>query len=216
MSVVADFDVPAGAFCLGETLPAVPDASVELDRTVAHSPKHVMPFVWVTNAERTVLDAAMAEDPSVESANVTDSFDSTHLYHVSWADVVSERLHLVLDHEGVVLDARGSDGEWRLRVRFDSRDHFSEFREHFTESGEVTVRRVTSPPRPGDESFGLSDKQREALLAAYEAGYYDTPSGTTGAEIARQLGVTQQSVSRRLRRGVNALIESTLARRPDD
>jgi hypothetical protein len=170
-SIVADFDVPADAFCLAETLRAVPDATVELDRTVAHSPKHVMPFVWVADAERTALDTALADDPSVETADVTDSFDSTHLYHVAWADVVGERLHLILDHEGVVLDARGSGDGWRLQVRFASRDHFSEFRDHFAEFGKAAVRRVTSPPRPGDGSYGLSNKQREALLAAHEAGY---------------------------------------------
>jgi hypothetical protein len=216
MSIVADFEVPAEAFCLGGTLRAVPDATVEPDRTVAHSPEHVMPFVWVRGGERTSLDDAMADDRTVESAVVTDSFDGTCLYHITWADVVGERLHLILDHDGVVLEACGSGETWRLRVRFDSRDHFSEFRGHFERFGEITVRRLTSPSAPADGSFGVSEKQREALLAAYDAGYYETPSAATGEELAERLGVTQQSVSRRLRRGMETLIEHTLGRRRED
>jgi hypothetical protein len=212
MSIVADFSVPADAFCLGEALAAVPTATAELDRVVAHSPDHVMPFVWITNTDRGTFDEAVAGDSTVESAEVTDSFEDSHLYQFDWGDVVGERLHAILDHDGVVLEARGTDDEWRLRVRFGSREHFSEFRGHFERFGDVTLHTIQTSPTPGGVAYGVSPKQREALLAAYDAGYYDTPSATTGAELARELGITQQSVSRRLRRGINALIGNTLGR----
>lgn len=216
MSVVADFSVPADAFCLGSALNAVPAMTVELDRVVAHSPDHVMPFVWVIDADRAAVDAAVAEDSTVESADVTDSFEDVHLYHVDWADVVAERLHTILDHDGVALEARGRGDKWRLLVRFSSREHFSTFRDHFRAFGEVTLHQMTSAQTPGGVQYGVSAKQREALLAAYDSGYYDTPSASTGEDVARQLGVTQQSVSRRLRRGVRSLIENTLDRHRDE
>ncbi|MFB6165899.1 MAG: bacterio-opsin activator domain-containing protein [Haloarculaceae archaeon] len=212
MSVVADFSVPAEAFCLGDALAAVPEATAELDRLVAHSPKYVMPFVWILDADCEAFAAAAAADPTVADAEVTDSFDDANLFQITWADEVAERLQSVLDHEGVVLEARGSDGEWRLWVRFGSREHFSEFEAHFRRYGEVTLHQLSRPQIPGGEQYGVTSKQREALLAAYDAGYYETPSATSGEAIAADLGVSQQSVSNRLRRGVNALIENTLGR----
>ena len=175
-----------------------------------------MPFIWVLNTDRDTSDAALADDPTVETAAVTDSFDGALLYQVAWTDVVGERLQAILDHAGVVLEARGAENEWRLRVRFGTRDHFKEFREHFEQFGEVVLHQLTSPQTPGKGQYGVTPEQRDALLAAYDAGYYETPSGVTGEELAQGLGITQQSVSQRLRRGVTALIENTLARHRED
>ena len=216
MSVVADFSVPAEAFCLGETMAELPAATVELDRVVAHSPDHVMPFVWVIDTEREAFSSAAADDPTVEDVTLSDSFDSTYLFQFSWTDIVSERLHRILDHDGVLLEARGSGGEWRLWVRFGDREHFSEFQDHFEEFGDVTLHQMTRPQTPGGIQYGVSEKQRDALLAAYDSGYYDTPSNATGEDLARQVGVTQQAVSTRLRRGTRALIENTLTRHRTD
>lgn len=216
MSIIADFRVPVDAFCLGDALATVPRATAELDRVVAHSPTHVMPFVWVVDADRSAFDAAVAEDETVEAATVTDTFEEAHLYHFEWTTAVSERLRTILDHDGVVLEAQGTDDEWQLRVRFGSRDYFAEFRDHFTQFGELTLDQLTSPRAPGGIQYGVTVKQREALLAAYDAGYFETPSTATGEELAEQLGVSQQSVSRRLLRGTNTLIENTLERHRDD
>lgn len=212
MSVVADFSVPADAFCLADSLRAQPGTTAEFDRVVAHSPDHVMPFVWLVDAERAAFDAALAEDPTVEAAEVTDSFEDAHLYHVDWAAVVSERLHLILDHTGVVLEARGTGDAWRLLVRFSSREQFSGFQDHFAAFGTVELHRITSPRTPGGVTYGVSAKQREALLAAYDAGYYDDPAAATGEDLAGSMGVTQQAVSDRLRRGTATLVENTLDR----
>lgn len=212
MSLVAEFSVPAEAFCLGEALDTVPNATVEFDRLVAHPPDHVMPFIWVLNTDQDTFDAALADDPTVETAAVTDFFEDALLYQVAWTDVVGERLQAILNHEGVVLEARGSENEWRLLIRFGTRDHFEEFREHFEQFGEIVLHQLTSPQTPGKGQYGVSPEQRDALLAAYDAGYYETPSEVTGEELAQDLGITQQAVSQRVRRGVTALIENTIAR----
>ena len=215
MSVVADFSVPAAAFCLGDALGDVPTATAELERVVAQSPMHVIPFVWFVDTDREAIDAALAEDPTVKNANITDSFEKTHLYHIDWASVVDERLRIILDHEGVVLEARGAVDKWRLWVRFASRDYFSEFQDHFSEFGEITLHQITTQQTPGGIQYGVTAKQREALLAAFDAGYFDTPRAVTAEDVAQQLDISQQSVSQRLRRGTNRLIEYTLDRHRD-
>lgn len=215
MSVIADFGVPAEAFCLGETLVAVPSATVELDRVIAHSPHYVMPFGWVHGTDREPFDAAVAEDPTVDGAEVADPFEDAYLYQFEWADDVAERLHAILDHEGVMIEARGSDDEWWIRTRFGSRDHFDAFQNHFEQFGQVTLLQLGSPQTPGSGQYGVTVKQREALLAAYDGGYYEIPSETTGEGLAETLGISQQSFSRRVKRGTAALIENTLNRHRD-
>lgn len=41
----------------------------------------------------------------------------------------------------------------------------------------------------------LTDRQREVLRAAYEAGYYDWPRNCTGQEVAEELGITSATFS---------------------
>lgn len=212
MSLVAEFGVPVGAFCLGETLQTEPSVTVELDRIVAHSPEYVMPFVWMVDGEQGDFEAALATDPTVANAEMTDSFDGASLYQMTWTETVAERLQVILDHDGVLLEAHGSGDGWLFSVRFGSPDHFTEFREHFEAYGSVTLHRLKSPRLPGDLTYGVSRKQREALLTALESGYYDTPGTATGEDLAETLGISQQAVSRRLQRGVCTLLENTLGR----
>lgn len=55
----------------------------------------------------------------------------------------------------------------------------------------------------------LTDRQREVLYAAYEAGYYDRPRETTGEELAEELGISPATFQQHIRaaeRKVVALI----------
>lgn len=53
----------------------------------------------------------------------------------------------------------------------------------------------------------LTDRQFAALQAAYFGGYFDTPRGSTGDELAGQLGVTRQTFNQHLRKAERTLIE---------
>lgn len=53
----------------------------------------------------------------------------------------------------------------------------------------------------------LTDKQQRILELAYEEGLYDVPRESTAAEIAKEVGVTEQSVSEMLRRATKSLVE---------
>jgi predicted DNA binding protein len=64
-----------------------------------------------------------------------------------------------------------------------------------------------------DDGSSLTDSQREALLLAYERGYYDSPRTTNLSDLGEFLGISRQAVSNRLKRGTRQLIEETLVRR---
>jgi hypothetical protein len=65
----------------------------------------------------------------------------------------------------------------------------------------------------GDECSGrsgLTDDQREALITAFEKGYYDVPRDATAVDIAADLGISHQALSERLRRAHNRLVKTEL------
>ena len=212
MSVIADFTVGADAFVLAETLRATPTMTVEFERIVAHNREFVLPFIWVTGSEFEQFDHAITKDPTVESASVTDTFPETRLYKMQWVGDIVQTFDKLFDMEGTLLQAIGQDEEWELRVRFDDRTHLITFQEHLSGRGQVHLDQIYSPEEPQSREYELTEKQTEALLAAFEAGFYENPRLVTATELAGRFGLSQQAFSARLRRGVASLIENTIAR----
>jgi predicted DNA binding protein len=58
----------------------------------------------------------------------------------------------------------------------------------------------------------LTDRQREALTAAWEAGYFDQPRTADLGEVADRLGIGRGAASELLRRGERALVRSAVGR----
>jgi PAS domain S-box-containing protein len=54
----------------------------------------------------------------------------------------------------------------------------------------------------------LTDKQEEALRTAYHAGYFESPADTTGRELAESMGLTQGTISYRIRAAQRNLYET--------
>lgn len=52
-----------------------------------------------------------------------------------------------------------------------------------------------------------TDKQAEALVAAWQAGYYRSPRGATTADVAALLGIGRSSFEERLRGGENRVMD---------
>lgn len=210
MSVIADFTVPAEGLALAETFAASPTMTVEFERLVAYSREFVLPFLWVTGREFEQFERALETDPTVQTATVADDFGETRLYKMHWVGAVVSAVDLILDHEGVILEAEGRGGEWQLKLRFDDRDQLTVFHDHFSEHGPITLHQIFAPEAPLAGEFNLTEKQRDALVAAFEAGFYDVPRAVTATELAARFDLSQQAYSNRLRRGTAALIETTL------
>lgn len=103
------------------------------------------------------------------------------------------------------------------------RDALVEFRQFCTdEAVEFSLSRLYTPDRTGSRSqFGLTAAQRETLVTAHEQGYFEVPREATLTELGTVPGVSEQSVSERLRRAHERLVtmavltdgEATLPRR---
>lgn len=71
--------------------------------------------------------------------------------------------------------------------------------------------RIYNPTTPGTGPwFGLTRRQRTTLELAVERGYYDIPRRCTTIELADELGISDQAVTERLRRGIVAFVANAL------
>lgn len=213
MSIFGEFRVTAGTFALKSTLAALPETVIEIDRVVA-SEEVLTPYFWVSEVPFDSFENAAEDDDSIRNLQQLDTFEDaeTALYRAEWSDPVEALVYAYTQAGAIILEAIGQDGEWELRIRFDNPEALELFQEHCRNHDvEFDLERLyrTSQPRTGGQ-YGLTEKQQEALVTARKAGYFE-PSGDTSLEdVARELGITQQSLSDRLRRGYDTLIANTL------
>jgi predicted DNA binding protein len=97
---------------------------------------------------------------------------------------------------------------WPFTLRFPSHSALSSFHEMAQDAGlDVDVLRVYNVGRAEtDPLFGLTDRQREALVLAVSEGYYDIPRECTTVELGDRLGISDQAVTERLRRAIGTLV----------
>lgn len=211
MTVLGEFIVPNEAFPLAQTRAELPTASISMVR-VTISPEVLSPYLWVSAVDFEAFEEVARADRSVEDILLLDQFDQVALYRVAWAASVEETTHAFADADRSILTTYSTDSGWYLRVQFPDRDALAAFRTDLKDGG-VSFRvltLVTTEQAPTGLPYGLTEKQTEALMTAWERGYFEVPRATTLDEVATAIGISQQALSDRLRRGYDALIRNTL------
>jgi len=210
MATVMEFTSPAEEFPLGSIFENLPGVTVELERLIPHETL-IIPYFWVRDAETEDIEAAFEPHEGGTGIRLVDSIEDQYLMRAEWEQAYFGILSALAEANVVVLTGIGTRDEWRFEVRGESQEAIAEFREHCQENDiqiEITAVHAMLPIQ--GEGYELTEAQREALVLAYERGYFDTPRGASLEEIADELGITQQSLSSRLRRGHRRLIGATL------
>lgn len=209
--LIATFAIPPEALALERAFREVPAMAIEAERIAAHSREWVMPCLWVANADFSDVDDAFEVDPSVDEVVETRGFGQEKYYQVEWSEPVKRRIDRFVDEEGAILEASATADAWRVQTRFASRDQFEAFREYFRNADHsFELIDLTEPEMPRQSFGGLTAEQREAVITALEHGYFQVPRESSSQELAEKLGISHQSVSERLRRGMETLARSTL------
>ncbi|APW98584.1 bacterio-opsin activator [Halobiforma lacisalsi AJ5] len=211
MSVIATVAIPASEFPLGSLLDPAPEATVTVETTVPTS-DGVVPYLWVPDEAAAEILAALEASADVDDATPIDEVDDSVLVKIEWDQRVNGVLAAIRESDAIVTSAVGTASRWTLRLRFPAYEDLSQF---YTDcvDGDVSLELVQlhEAVDPGSEfRFGLTRAQRELVIAAYEAGYFEVPRKTTLVELAEQLEISDSAVSQRLRRGLAALINATL------
>ncbi|WP_227132016.1 helix-turn-helix domain-containing protein [Halorubellus salinus] len=209
MTTVATFRLAPGQLHLDGIFEVAPSATVEFERVV---PTHdyVVQYFWVTDIDEEQV-VAVADDERVD-AEVVDHVNDAYLLRVQWnRDSASALVGSLMDWAVTLLSAVGTCDGWAFEVRSDTHEELSGFLGELAASDvamELTNIHRLLPS--SDEGYGMTDAQREAIVLAYEHGYFETPHETSLAAIASELGITHQSLSSRLQRGLQHLVEETL------
>lgn len=203
-------ELSAAEFVLAETFHELPTVEFRPE-TAVHFGDSLMPLIWASGAPRAELESALAQDPSIERASLVEESENGSLYHVKWDGQANVQFEILTSGEAVVLDARGRSDGWSFEILYSSREGLSEAHS-ICEDRDVgidvrSIQELTGSP--GDR-FGLTNDQRDALVAAHERGYFDVPRETGLEEVAEEMDLSHQSLSERLRRGHDALIENTV------
>jgi predicted DNA binding protein len=212
MATEATVTVSSETFPLGTVFEALPGVEVEIERIVP-GVDVMIPYFWVRGVATDDIEAAFSTHPGVKDIRPIDSVEDEFLLRVEWEPAYVGILTTLTETGVVLIEAVGTDEQWAFDVRGDSRDDVAEFLRLCRERGipiTLTALHALTPVETATES-ALTDAQQEALELAYERGYFESPRQVTMADLGEELGISQQAVASRLRRGTQSILGQTLS-----
>ncbi|MDF9745515.1 helix-turn-helix domain-containing protein [Natrinema salsiterrestre] len=211
MATEATFTVPSDQFPLGSVFDRFPDVTVELERIIP-ARDVVVPYFWVRGTRVDDIEAAFTDHPGVERIDLVDSVADEYLLRVEWSREYRGVLNALTETAIPLVEAVGTSQQWTFDVRGDDRSDIAVFQKRCREDEvPITLTKLTAlTPIETATEAALTEPQAEALVLAYDRGYFNSPRDVTMAELGEELGITQQAVASRLRRGIDRLLGETL------
>ena len=205
MSVITEIRIPSDNFELGQILSLEQASAIELE-TLVPSGDATVPLFWIYDPVGNGFLETVERYPTVNSVTEVDVFDDRTLFRLDWDASQDHLFQCILDHEGQILGATGTAEGWNFEIRFSGREALSRYQTCCEDAHiSLEITRIFNPTSPeAGPWYGLSEHQREALTLAVRLGYYDIPRGCTTAELADELGISDQAVTERLRRAIGA------------
>jgi len=212
MATEATFTIPSDQFPLGTVFKQLPGVTVELERIIP-AQDVVIPYFWVRGTEVDDIEGAFLDHPGVENIRLVDSVADEYLLRVEWTLEYDGVLSTLIETNVPLIEAVGTSEQWTFDIRGDDRRDIATFQERCRELDiPITLTKLHAlTPIESEAETALTDTQQEALVLAYERGYFNTPRDVTMSDLGDELGISQQAVASRLRRGLSSVLGSTLA-----
>ncbi len=216
MAVIAEFTVSHTDFVLEHVFDAYPDATIELDRVVP-TDEAFLPYFWVWDADVEGVVAVVEDAEPLTAVTLVDDVEGGGLFYARWTRDFDGLLE-GMERSGLTLrKAVGTADDWQFEFRAEALDELPQFQRYLTDNdvAATLTRMYDLDAEATSGRYNLTAEQREALLLAYDAGYYETPARTDLATLARELGISRSAFGERLKRGYGNLIEATIAHEQD-
>ncbi|WP_336345989.1 helix-turn-helix domain-containing protein [Halalkalicoccus ordinarius] len=211
MATIIEFSLPTEEFALEETLDTLPEAHIEIERVVADNPDQITPYVWVRTDDFDAFEAALEDDPTVEEVVTFSDTGEERSYQMTWTGSIDFIVQVLTEYSGTITHADGSADGWDLRVVFPDRESLSRANEAAQQAGfQFDIKTIYGTEDPRGVQHGLTETQRNTLVAAFEAGYFTVPREVSLSNLAEQRNTSHQALSEQLRRATGNLVESTL------
>lgn len=213
----AEFRLSSSALPLIDLAATVPNARLELDELLRTGANHAVLLCWIEADSFESVETILDTDTSIVEWSVLESTADRRLYRLRMAESTEVRVPIeaeFVERGTTPIHATITGGSWLMRARFPDRATLIEYRDACRRRGmSFALERLYQPTERGGEGLtlaGLTPKQREALLVAHEAGYYDLPRGTKLTDLSDRLGISRRSLSDRLRRAERQLVETAV------
>jgi len=169
-------------------------------------------FYRIESADLSRFEEGLRNDDTVgEFERVIETRDGEAIYGFEYTDEAKTLSPVVSNANGVILDMENDGDAWILTVWMPDRSGLADLWEYARRNGiDIDLLRVNEYGSIGSRDAGLTDSQREALLVAVEAGYFEEPRDATLGEVAADLDISQPAASGLLRRGIKRLVVSSL------
>jgi predicted DNA binding protein len=159
------------------------------------------------------FEAAIDADPTVADFDLVTGFDRGRLYRVAYTDRAILFSPEITRSNGLALDIENDGTGWAMTVWLPDRTRLARLWSFAESHGvDIRLRRVNDVAGPIEGDIDLTTAQREALLTALDAGYFEEPREVTLAEVAAALDISQPAAGGLLRRGIKRLLLATVAR----
>jgi len=211
MATIAEFNFSADEFPLGHVFEALPEVTIEIERVIPTN-RVILPYFWVRGVSIGQVRETLATHGELESYTIADEIDTQALVRADWDPAIEGVLTGIVESELTLLSAEGTQDEWQFEFRADDTNQLTTFQQYCS-THDISFELVRLHDVGGQNEMGqynLTAEQREALLLAYQSGYYEFPRQTDLEGLAAEFGIARQSFSDRLRRGHKNLIANTL------
>lgn len=212
MATEATFTVPSDQFPLGTVFDQLPNVTIRLERLIP-ARDVVIPYFWLRGTDVDDIESAFTAHPGVKDIRLVDSVEDEHLLRVEWATDHDDVLTIVAETGIPLIEATGTDKQWTFEIRGDDRSDIATFHQRCRELDiplTLTEMHALTPIETPTEA-AITDSQQEALVLAYERGYFESPREVTLEDLGEELGISQQAVGSRIRGGTKQILGATLS-----
>lgn len=169
-------------------------------------------FWWMAGCAPENFEEALRGDHTVSGFTEIGTLADRTLYRIETKAFDSAQplvFPLFRENDITTIDTRRDADGLHLHARFPSRVALDAFIEAADQIARHTeLRRLYTEKPQGTDGNHLTERQREAVSLAYERGYFDVPKQVTLSELAEELNITPQTLSRHIRISVQKIIET--------
>jgi predicted DNA binding protein len=169
-------------------------------------------FYRVESSDFCRFEEGLRNDHTVgEFEQLTETRHGKAIYSFEYTDEAKVFSPVISTANGVVLDMENDGDAWIFSVWMPERTNLADLWDTARRQDiAIELLRVNEYASLGSTDAGLTDSQRESLLVAFEAGYFEEPRNATLGEVAAELDISQPAAGGLLRRGIERLIVSSL------
>jgi predicted DNA binding protein len=169
-------------------------------------------FYHIESSDFLRFEEGLRKDNTIgEFERVIETRDGEAIYSFEYTDDAKVLSPIISTESGVILEMENEGTAWILTVWMPERTNLVPLWDYAQRNDiDIDLLRVNDYASLGETDAGLTDSQREALLVAFEAGYFEEPRKATLGEVASHLDISQPAASGLLRRGIERLIISSL------